>query len=632
MSETPGTLVYRYGARPPIAGGDRVDEQLFLAHRYKNDLRQVELDRRAASEEALRTHAPGLTDLEHAVAIAQAHLDEHLQSIRDRNSHARRRTQTPEQRAEVKRRRQVLADARRAHRAARQVAYAADGPVRAALDDASATANARVKELRAEYSRQRGLYWGTYLQCEEAAEDFRRGAPPRFQRYRGEGLIAVQIQHGMTMADALRGEDPRFRLVLQPPPSTAADAPRQPHSRRSQRRQYAHAWVRIGTEADRRTPVWAVLPVVLHRMPPEGSRIKWVFVTRSRVGTHEDWSLQLVCTVEDIRKADCASEGAVGVDLGWRLMPDGSLRVAYWVGSDGRQGELRLPAGGPQEQGVARWAHVEHLQSIRDGAFNVVRETFAQWLASRAEVPAWLRQVTAMLRQWRSQARLAAVLVGGHNRPGWREQRFAGDEDIYATLEAWRRQDRHLYDWQEAERTKARRWRLDLYRSFAAQLRRQYQTVAVEDANWRDLTRTPGAEESAPNALARWHQRIASPGELRQCLEATAAARTRVESAWTTRTCSQCSHINRQWDTMTDLVVTCSACSLTMDQDENAARNLLAAASGGAVGSTPAPARGPQGDEGGGDTAVALTGERPQSRAQSDPLAKGDATDHTAGS
>src|SRR5262249_58171310 len=112
---------------------------------------------------------------------------------------------------------------------------------------------------------RRALYWGSYLAVEEGLARAGHGPPPQFHRGTGDGKLAVQLQGGLPVADASRGEDPRLRLV---PVAAGAYAPGAPRPLRR-----THAYLRVGS--DRRAPVWAQVPVVLHPPLPANPTITW---------------------------------------------------------------------------------------------------------------------------------------------------------------------------------------------------------------------------------------------------------------------------------------------------------------------------------------------------------------------
>jgi hypothetical protein len=253
----------------------------------------------------------------------------------------------------------------------------------------------------------------------------RKGAPPVFRGFRGEGKVAVQIQNGLAVTDLLACADTRLRLEVQD----------------IERRHYL-LWMRVGSEG--RAPIWAKIPIILHRDLPSDARVKWAYLLRRRRGTHWRWQAQFVLE-RDEWPSDAGSSGACGVDLGWRLVP-GGLRVAFWAGDDGRSGELVIP-----HADLARWRKADDLASIRDKNFNVARDALATWLRGGVTVPDWLRVELSHLHQWHSAARLAALLwrwngaryergreVAWQPPPGFEgvpgSGRFAGDEEIFPRL------------------------------------------------------------------------------------------------------------------------------------------------------------------------------------------------------
>jgi hypothetical protein len=262
--------------------------------------------------------------------------------------------------------------------------------------------------------------------------------------------------------------------------------------------------------------------------------------------------------------------------------------VAYWAGDDGRSGELIIP-----RDDLARWSRAESLASTRDTNFNAARDALDAWLrATTAAVPDWLREALTHLPRWRSPARLAAILWrwnGVFYRKGreipWQPfpgqegpagcGRFPGDEDIFPRLWAWRRQDRHLLDWQANNREKAVRWRDDLYRRFARELTGRYHAVVFEKVNWRELQEEP-APDAEGGPLLTTHHRIAAVGRLRQLVREKAGEYQEVDPKHTTKRCHACGSLE-DFDAARELEHACSGCGEAWDQDDNAAKNLLQA-------------------------------------------------------
>lgn len=389
------TRVYAYGAKAPSGNADLAAEALTLARRYRNNLVEAEIDRRAAANEVIRAHYPTLTEMDARIESIEKEIDEVRAAIRKDNSSARRRAPDPARRRAIRDRRADLKGMRREHKDLRKHAYA-DERVRADLKAVDETHSRRCKDLRANC----GVHWGTYLAVEQGLSGMRTGAPPRFVGRQWPGKLAVQCQGGASWDDLVAGHTQAHIEVL-PPPSSA-----KPGGRRS-RRPKCRVRLRIGSEGrGNRTPVWATIPFVLHRPIPVDAQVKWIYATRRMRGTNAEWQVQFAVSREAWVHQDTANAtGVCGIDFGWRTLPNGSLRVAYAVGSDGAEGELVIPT-----ERLARWRKLQDLQSIRDRQFGDARTRLVNWLKA-ADVPDWFEDATESASRWRSPARLAGLVI-----------------------------------------------------------------------------------------------------------------------------------------------------------------------------------------------------------------------------
>ena len=152
-------------------------------------------------------------------------------------------------------------------------------------------------------------------------------------------------------------------------------------------------------------------------------------------------------------------------------MADGTMRICRWEGEDGDSGELRLPA-----DWMSAMKHVASLQSLHDEKTNVAKGRLA-WVKAGATkesaFPEWWNETARTLPAWRGAARFAGLVLK------WRDNRFAGDEEMFAAMEAYRLKAKHLWNWACHEKAKAIRRRTDMYRAFARALARKYGTIAV---------------------------------------------------------------------------------------------------------------------------------------------------------
>lgn len=576
------TLVYRFGLLPPHENEALVREQMRLAHRYRNDLVQIERARRAVVREAARV--PEVVRLEAEAARTDAECAKVGAQIKAARAAGRTRKDSVELTEQLKALRIEHRDVVSALREARREARVAAEPV---LDEIQE----RVGEMRRGARAICGVYWGTYLLVEAADEAMRKATPlydkdaepndPRFVPWTGNGRIGVQIQGGMTEADTVR--DRRLRIESAAPPPGA-----DPNSKRSLRRRYCILAMRVDSEG--RDPVWARWRMVMERPLPSDAIIKEAAVKLNRVGPREEWSVTITLTTAERDRRVKDQTGTVGIDLGWRLMPDG-IRVAAWHGSDGASGFLMLPDTRPtfhttpggrtrsSALGVVDAARkVEDLSSKRDKAFNEARATIARIEGA----PPWFELATKTISQWRSQGRLAALVRR------WRDARWEGDAEAYEEAEKWRYHDHHLWAWESSQREKALRARREIFRLFAADMAKRYARVVLEKLDLRDFSKKEDGPDATVNPTSRRNRTVVALSEFRESIALafggtwavekgpTGDRIVAVEAAGTTMVHHECGSVER-WDQAMHLSHMCSSCGAIFDQDANAAKNILAA-------------------------------------------------------
>lgn len=497
------TIVYSYYARKPIVGLEIVREQFSRAHKYKNKLIELERLRREQYADLAKAHYPDIEIWERLASETDEEIAAIRAEIKKQNAGTRKRTGTAEQQERVRvlreQRREAMTEIRKLKREAKE---------NEVFTEELARLNAEHHERQKRERAASGLYWGNYLSVESDIP--RTGPPPRFHRWDGGGKVCVQIQHGLTMEEVFGCKDNRLRIV---PTDVAAYQPERP-SCAHKRMMRTMAMMRIGSD-ERGAPVWAEIPILMHRLPPADARVKWAYlVRRPAAGTSENWSFQLVLEREEgWGDPLCAKDGSVDVRIGWKLTQDG-FSVATIRGDDGYHGDVILP-----RVILDKWQHSESLGALRRNGLNQQLEHLQEWLAEQKDkLPDWLREQTAHLAQWRSAGKLAWLLQQ------WREERVTGDGEIVAALEVWNRDDLHLKRWEYAEREKCIEMRNEEYRRLAAHLRRAYRTIRISGWSIAKLLKKPEAEDNRNSRGARLYQRIAAPGLLRQLIKAKAAA------------------------------------------------------------------------------------------------------------
>ena len=256
------------------------------------------------------------------------------------------------------------------------------------------------------------------------------------------------------------------------------------------------------------------------------------------------------------------------MDVGWRVVPDG-LRVAYWIGDDGNEGQLVLP----NRRGTDDWRYLldraYELASVRDKLFNAMLSTFADWLdAHKNRMKEEATKRLENLRIWRSNTRLGFAINAVQ------DDVRSIDPEMANQLTTWWEKERHLQRWQLDNIGKFDRQRKSVYREFSAGMSRRYKTLVIEKLDLRKFQREKSVEDkTADDAAIKHNQRAAAVSILRQFMNERFAKTVEVSAVDTTRKCHACGTV-REFDRR-ELIRTCDTCGMACDQDRNAAINLL---------------------------------------------------------
>lgn len=545
------TRVYKYRLWAPVENTEKIDEQISLAHRYYNTLVELERTRRKKSREVIGA-APSFTpELDAAVAELKAQLAEVRDRIKAERKKTRKRSEAPEDKALAAKLKIAFSAAIAKRKEARGTQ--SDPKVKEALTVIQDEFHIELKKARA----INGVYWGTYLIIEAAIDAARKmplwakGEPaePRFRRWRGEGAVAVQLIKGLDAAKFLDGTDTKIQL----------DPTLYPRGRKMRPR----LRLRIGSGGSSgRDPIWGIWPIKMHRPLPPGAVIKWAKVIRTITAGKPFWMLHL--TIEYPEGARACGEGRIAIDVGWRKIPEG-IRVAYAIGDDGHHKELVV-----SKKVLDRFQKVSDLASIREKMLIEMRDGWFKAYTTE-NGPEWFIAEAQGCWAWRTPGRFCSLIWR------WGQNRWDGDSEFFERALVWRKQERHLWQWQEFLRRKTLVTRRDIYRTFAAELGREYETLIIEKFDLRKIAKKGEVEDPSENETSRHSRQLASISELRKCLELGFTSRggqmIEVDAAYTTKACHACGAME-EWDQAADLLHGC-ACGVVWDQDENAARNLL---------------------------------------------------------
>lgn len=538
--------IYEYGCSAPLTNEEVVNENLYQAHSYRNEWVAIERERRDSGNASVLELSAELASVQQYIESLGAHLDKIRANINIGRAKSRTWASVDMSvKADADRIKLAIKNAQSRQKEIKQ-RLKSDSSVKAVWAEANEVAGIKIKAARAEH------FWGYYLTVEEGFKEIRKGTPPKFRRYTGEGKTGAQIQGGMSVDELLGCKNTQVQLWLTQLPNG--------RSKRQGKRARGLLSLRVGS--DGRKPIWATVRLTLHRPLPAGCRIKQVNLLRRKVGTQSRWCVQFSVVRAETLSRPVAGTGICGIDMGFRKS-GGDLRVAAWVGGDGQSGMLVLPA-----DIIQRVHYVEGLQGIRDKAFDLCIPKVL-YLRRNLPTPFWYDEATEHAHLWKDKAKLARLAVK------WRDNRFSGDEFFYEIVEGWRKQDKHLLDWSSFERRAVRKYREQIYRKLAEDLSRRYAIVGIEDIDHRtfDTADKPEDSVSLPSPV-RANRRIAALSILTKCIKERGVRVVEVPAAATTITCSNCGTVNT-FKVRSGLIQTCSGCLTTWDRDENASMNIL---------------------------------------------------------
>lgn len=566
-----------YGLGTPIDWGDDVSDELWRQNRLWNTLVEIERDNRDGYS-ALIDGAPAVAEIAAQIKPLEEERSALLEARAQRRAKARAKTSAdvPSDERRLTEIRKELAPlyAQRKAKSAQARKERADE-----LTALEAQRKAYVKTAR----QHSGCWWCNYnavLDSYAAARSkaIKEGARLNFHRFGGRGRLTNQIIGGVSVEDMLAGRHSQVSIRIS-----------QEKARRHNRGR-VNGWLTVtaftGRDAEgkhfRRN---VTFPIYLHRPLPPWAQIKVVTVNIPGRDDVRRPTVTFTLRGSAGERAGMGMESA-GVNLGWKQV-SGGLRVATVQYGAGSAEHLLLP-----DEWLAKLDRLERIQGELDDSASRMQakilDAIADWPAwsegvSLDGVPEWVhRDLTSLRRAKRANIhRLVPlalrILLHCEEHP----------EDIKALhpliddIRAWRNVNGRKLKALKHGRDKTANHRKYLYLNVAARLAERCDIVALDGTSLKEaaILVTEAGDENPLHQEARTNRVRASTYELRLAMQQAMAKRKGrlIAHKGKINQCSACSSTNLNGDSL-DLIRSCNSCGAVFDIDENAARNLLAAA------------------------------------------------------
>jgi hypothetical protein len=364
-------------------------------------------------------------------------------------------------------------------------------------------------------------------------------------RYTGGGLPVNKLGRQL-------GE--RFRISIPPP---QAYQPKEdimnPRASRCQR--VCLAWFRVDGVPVR-------LNVMMHRSLPEGDvYVKRVALVGRKSSAALPWEVYLVFTLEvpSETEAQAPLGTRCGIDVGWRKLDDGRMRVAVLHDGKPTPEELIMPLRiYDRKLGEVSLERLANLKRCRDGLLERTKATVAAMFGT--PLSDWTRiRNGGLIRLMREDGAPAEVI---------------------AMLETWKRDsDRYLRMERMLENRMRRHyeWR---YGKWAKDVATRHRTVRIKKMDQKEMWAVEKTKDYPALKASAERRKLAAGGSLlamvRHAVRKACGNLVEVEAAHTTDTCAAC---GSHFEAGAGLMGRCEQ-GHVMDQDWNAAGNIYAGRAG----------------------------------------------------
>jgi hypothetical protein len=291
-----------------------VFDVLNKAHRYRNRLTDMERKRRAICDAVINANG-NVSEVKVQIDALDAELTEireRIQKAKAGKTKAERQKPDPVDVARAATIKAELKSLRARYKDLRT--YTRSGACRDVITSIEEAYAAAIKVARSE----RDCYWGTGNAVEDAAKQSFKTSKglPKFVAFNGGGTLAVQLQGGKTWDELTAGNGTQVRIDPLPAEAWADN--------RAERRAKNKTFIHLRGASENNKPVWVTFPVCIHRLPPQGARIKTVKAIRRKVGHRFKWKINISYDAQREAILHAVAEDRaqwIAIDVGWRQFP-----------------------------------------------------------------------------------------------------------------------------------------------------------------------------------------------------------------------------------------------------------------------------------------------------------------------
>lgn len=395
-------------------------------------------------------------------------------------------------------------------------------------------------------------------------EAFKSGGKLQFHRFDGTGFLFFRFRlKGSTM------DGVPFSWLMSS--GEKDDRPFVFTGRTEAKKPRLHLRVKVAGGRSASSKVYAYFDVILHRPVPEGAQVQHGMLLRRRTGDRFRYLINLTLRLPAVQPQPLAP-ASLGIDIGFRLNEDGSIRVGMVGGSHATDGfeELVLP-----KEILDQLDHIDAIKgSLADSAaaLGLVLKPLMRPIAENEE-----HKFNKLARSVANMPALVTLSFEKAYKMGRIAQRDpeAFGEQATDVLVSWISANGRRYREMHNLRAKALRRRKHLYRNYAARIVAMNRPIGIESLDLRRFAETRDSDNKLGNAV-RARRFRASVSELLEAIRNAAQRQglrvVEVSAAYTSKTCSDCDAVNRGLEA--DKTWTCRECGTIHDRDENATVNI----------------------------------------------------------